>query len=93
MMRILGLAVILFIQPVWAADPCCVHEDVAAAFLPHITYSREWPATFPLHIENPALVFIASSIGYQRKSTAVAWRSEMDVTQVPRSCRGSTAGG
>ena len=63
---------------VYAADTCCVDKDIAAAFLLHATYSRDWPASFPIEPEIAGFEYIGSSKGYEGRSTSVAWKSELN---------------
>ena len=71
---ILGFA---FQPGLHAADTCCVDEDVAAAFLWYQRYSRDWPPTFPVSMDDPQLAFIGTSHGFRGRGTAVAWRTEL----------------
>jgi len=62
-------------QIAWSEDiTCCVDEDIAAAFVWHTTYSREWPDDLPLRLEPPGLEFIGSSVGHQGRQRSVAWK-------------------
>lgn len=70
---------ILFLENnVAAADTCCVDEDIAAAFLLHETYSRDWPSDFPLRVDIEGFEFIGSSQYTQASIQSVAWRTELN---------------
>ena len=62
---------------VYSNEPsCCVDEDIAAAFLPHVVYSRERLDHFPIHLSNDELRYIGSSWHPQGRYASVAWSSE-----------------
>ena len=52
---------------------CCVDEDIAAAFLPHAVYSREWLDHFPIHLSDDDLTYLGSSWHPQGRYGSVAW--------------------
>ncbi len=70
----LCLVICCLLSSYTAAESCCVDEDIAAAFLQHTTYSREWPGSLPIELTSDSLEFIGSSDqgGYV---TTVAWKS------------------
>lgn len=68
----------------YAFDTCCVDEDIAAAFLLHQSYSRDWPTDFPLSVDIEGFEFIGSSKYKHSRHQSVAWRTDME----PQSARG-----
>lgn len=76
MLRRFGLLLIIS-SAAHAGETCCVDPDIAAAFLQHYTYSREWPEGFPIDVQDPSLEFIGSSVGTFGMQTAVAWTSDL----------------
>ncbi len=74
----LTLLPIALAASVHASDPCCIDEDIAAAFLPQVAYSRTWPGSFPVTIDLPELEFVGSS-SHDGQYRSVAWRSPQDI--------------
>ena len=72
------LFILLLANSLYAADTCCVDEDIAAAFPMFLAFSRDWPADFPLNIDIEGFEFIGSSRFYKGLVHAVAWKSEID---------------
>ncbi len=73
------LLLILALQSaVVLADTCCIDEDIAAAFVQHESYSREWPRDFPMELEIVGLEYIGSKRGYQGRYMSVAWKTKSD---------------
>lgn len=60
-----------------ANEPCCVDQDIAAAFMPHAHYSRDWPDAFPVDIDSPALEFIGSNVNRAGMQALVGWKSAL----------------
>ena len=71
------LLILLLANSVYAADSCCVDEDMGAAFLSYMTLSRDWPADFPVSIEIEGFEFIGSSHYQGSEAQSVAWKSEL----------------
>ena len=65
-----------------AAEPCCVDDLFAEAFLYGRHFSREWPENFPVApLSEPSLQIIGSQVSSQMHGgTAIAWRSNDDLT-------------
>ncbi len=63
-----------------AAEPCCVDDLFAEAFLYGRHFSREWPDSFPVApLSEPSLQMIGSQVSSQTHGTAIAWRSNDDL--------------
>lgn len=71
------LLVLLLANTAYASDTCCVDEDIAEAFLAYTTFSRDWPADFPLRFDFEGFEFIGSSTYPQAPLQLVAWKSEL----------------
>lgn len=72
------LIAVLFAGNVSAADTCCVDEDIAAAFLTHANFSRDWPGEFPVALDLEGFEFVGSSRYGQAANLAVAWKTDLD---------------
>ena len=72
------LIILLLANSVYAADTCCVDEDIAAAFPLHATFSRDWPADFPLTFNFEELEFIGSRKYDEAPIQSVAWKSPLN---------------
>lgn len=75
-MRILFL--LFLANAVYAADTCCIDEDIAAAFLLHATFSRDWPGEFPVAVDLEEFEFVGTSRYEQAPILSVAWKSRLD---------------
>lgn len=64
-----------------AAEPCCVDDLFAEAFLYGQHFSREWPDDFPIApLRESSLEMIGSQLSLQtNRATAIAWRSDDDL--------------
>ena len=60
-----------------SAETCCVDKDIAAAFLYNATYSRGWPATFPVTFDDARFDYIGSYSGHEGRFVSVAWKSDV----------------
>jgi len=76
-MRMRSWFFILFAGTVNAEETCCVDKDIAAAFIQHATYSRDWPDSFPIELDNASVELIGSSTGRRGQQVVVAWKSEL----------------
>lgn len=60
-----------------AEKTCCVDEDIAAAFLLHWSYSREWPDAFPFTLADDQLEFVGAATNAGHHIVSIAWKAQV----------------